>query len=81
MMLKIRTQGTQYAETVESEIDTFIMQNTDVSLLFYKLSERHFPVWMPPSVTTSVIVADSGGELRGKLKRIVDLDKFIRKNL
>ena len=48
MMRKIRTQETSYAETVESEIDTFIMQNTDVSLLFYKLSERHFPVWMPP---------------------------------
>ena len=31
MIRKIRTQGTQYAETVESEIDTFIMQNTDVS--------------------------------------------------
>ena len=66
MMRKIRTQETSYAETVESAIDTFIMQNTDVSLLFYKLSERHFPVWMPPCVTTSVIVADSSGELREK---------------
>ena len=70
MMRKIRTQETSYAETVESTIDTFIMQNTDVSpilqiVLFFRtvlycLENRN------PSVTMSVIVAGSSEELRVK---------------